>query len=109
MAKRGERRPWRLKTTWAHSDIKPFTDTFRTADEALSARVQRMRVDNASGNSVSLFEITNRDMPDDRAPVPFRCVRCGRWGTETAPGAMRVMLCADHAEDAWAEWDSLES
>lgn len=106
MAKRGERRPWRLTTTWSHADIKPFTETFRTVDEALSARVQRMRVDNARGNSDSLFEITHRDNPNYRAPVPFRCVRCGRWGTETAPGAMRVMLCADHAEDALAESES---
>jgi hypothetical protein len=106
MAKRGERRPWRLTTTWAHADIKPFTETFRTADEAISERVQRMRVDNVRGNSDSTFEITNRDNPGYQAPPVARCTRCFRWATEHASNShIHRTLCAEHAEDAWAERD----
>lgn len=108
MAKRGERRPWRLTTTWAHADIKPFTETFRTADEALSERVRRMIVDNVRGNSDSLFEITNRDNPGYQAPPAPRCLMCFRWATDYGPGnTIHRNLCAEHAEDVWADYNPL--
>lgn len=108
MPKRGQTQPWRLKTVWNHSDIKPFTEVFATEEQAISARHQRMRVDNVRGDSHGLFEITHRERPDYRAPEATRCSECDLWGTEYNP-LNGMLLCADHAVEAWDEYEMIET
>ncbi len=105
MPKRGTKLPWRLTTTWAHTDIKPFMVAFLSEREALDARLQRMRIDNRHG-SESIFVITHRERPDYVAPVALRCHEhgCSLWGTQPDPRGMD-MVCAEHEEEIWEEME----
>ena len=97
MPKRGARLPWKLRTTWENSDIKPFTEAFYTEDGALGARIQRLRIANRTSEGVGTFVITNVDNPSYVAPEPERCPFCPLWGTDWV-WQVRRHLCADHAE-----------
>jgi hypothetical protein len=97
MPKRGARLPWKLRTTWANSDIKPFTEAFYTEEGALGARIQRLRIANRKSDGAGTFVITNQDDPSYVASEPERCPFCPLWGTEWVWQVL-THLCADHAE-----------
>lgn len=97
MPVRGARLPWKLKTTWSDSEIKPFTEAFYTEHAALSARRDRMRIANRKNAGAGIFLVTNRDDSSYVAPKPERCPFCKLWGTDWI-WQVKTYLCADHAE-----------
>lgn len=95
MPVKGARLPWKLTTTWADSDIKPFTEAFYTERAALFARRQRLTVANRKSDGAGTFVVTNRDDPSYVAPEPERCPFCKLWGTDWI-WQVKTYLCAEH-------------
>lgn len=96
MPKRGARLPWKLRTTWADSEIKPFTEAFYTESEALNARRDRLRIANRKSEGAGVFLMTNQDDSSYVAPEPERCPFCPLWGTEWV-WKVCAHLCEEHA------------
>lgn len=96
MPVKGARLPWKLRTTWANSEIKPFTEAFYTEDGALGARLLRLRIANRKRGGAGIFEVTNQDDPSYVAPEPERCPFCPLWGTDWV-WQVKAHLCTEHA------------
>ena len=93
MPKRGQRLPYKLKTTWSGTGIRPFTQALPTESALRSELLARLMVDNSRGGAESSFEMWNVDDPAFVAPTYGRCPEClTLWGTEDVPGA-EFLLC----------------
>lgn len=101
MPKRGQRLPYKLKTTWSDAAIRPFTQALSTESELRYRLVEQLRVANYRDDINAQFEMWKADDPSYVAPVYERCPECRtRWATEDPVdgGPLLCLPCYDTLE-----------